>query len=375
MSTDFDTPVSTLMFGFFTDTFMGVSQTGNLRVILKLSMEGFNMVEPKAPIQAPLTMVRQADVDNGDGVKASDITLPVASSRVKPVEQKTEPTSTVKVTPEANNADEVSIPLVKVNKPPKKIPSVYRDRGDAIMSTELLKTWQRVINFDVSDWTGQLFSVYELLMQHRGFRTWATMFRFFHGGARFKVRVMSDDASDLRAIRVAFRGMYGEPTSTALTYQIDTLGNLSTGSVTAGNRGAFAELCINQVGEQLDFEIPYTWMGDTLTLAHYHNLNSIPGYDFGEFYLAANKTISTATITIDVSTSDDATFSCFVFLPEYTFLYDQYPNSFPTPPDPPPPELKESSDETDIEVVSITSTIKDDKTSAKRALRRYSKRV
>jgi hypothetical protein len=343
MSTDFDAPVSTLLFGFYSDSFVGVGQIGSLTAVLKLSMEGFKMVEPKAPHQTPLTMTRQGNIDDGDGTKASDANLPVSDAVTNPVfsNKATGVRQQINVDSHNDTSDQQMIPLVKGNQPTTFVDSHLRDRPDSIMSMELCKVYERVYNQDITDWHESLLDIYSLISEHQIFATWLMMMRFFHGAFRFKVRVLSDNTSDQRAIRVGFRGMYGAPGATSLTFLQDTLGH-NDGTYWS-NRGAFSELCVNQVGEILDFEIPFTWMGDTLTLAPFHNITQTPGYDFGSLYIASNKILSAGTITIDVAASDDCTFSCFVWLPKATRI-SAYPNSFVEI----PPE-----EDSDIEVVQV----------------------
>lgn len=351
MSTDFETPTSTLMYGFYTDTYLGASQTGNLSIVVKTSIEGFQMVEPKAPHQQPLVMRRQGDVE---GAKADDATLPVSDNRVEQIKPRNVLKQIVTNKPETSNDDLNAIQLVKNRSPIKKIPDVMRDRPDSVMSTELCKVYERVLNLDISSWNGQVFKIYDLLIEHRIFSLWAMMFRFFHGGIRMKIRVMPDEYIP-RAIRVGFRGMYGLPVNTSLTFQEQTLGHIDFSGGYRSNRGAFAEMQINTAGEMIDIEIPFTWLGDTITLAPAHNRAQIPGYDFGDIYIATNKRISSGVITIDISTSDDATFSNFVWLPIGTPI-EAWPNSWIFLNN----KLStiEEESESDIEVISVGKTSK-----------------
>jgi hypothetical protein len=335
-----------LVVGLYTDTILGPGQTGSLNFVLKASIDGFEIREPNYnPNTVGLSRIKR----QGD----HEVVQESADNHQ---------TGTV------DNTTGTVQDSIHVNPYQEKVPALRMFRNnhtDAVMSFEQLKRYERVYNAEILAWDSQVFSIWDLITKHKFIYMLFRMVRFVHCGIRFKVRVIQDEPTVTRssiALMAGFRGMYGKDgVVSSLTYQNDTLGSGTPAAKGGSSRAAIVEMATNTVGEQLDFEIPYTALTKVLTINGVSNLNNHFGYDFGDIFIASNIPIVSGRLVIYAALSDDATFSCPVSLIRGT-TFSAYPNSIPAPPlfkkleQTKQQQQPETDSDTDIEVISIKSS-------------------
>jgi hypothetical protein len=286
-----DTPdnCGTLVVGLYTDTILGAGQTGTINFTLKASVQGFEIKEPNYnPSVSSIT--RQGDQDQ---------------SRESSDQHQTS---------QVDNTQATKAEVIHINPYQERVPpldKIENDHTDSVMSFEQLKRYERVINIDIASWKSTVFDFWELLQRHKLLFLTLRMVRFVHFGIRVKVRVIPETNDVNRSLTAGFRGMYGaDNISGDMSYQEMTLGNLTPDDNGGSSRAAFAEMNSNTVGEQLDFEVPYTSVTKLITINGTSNKSKHLGYDFGSIFIATNKEIPTGTLAIYIALSDDCTFSC-----------------------------------------------------------------